>query len=172
MLLKKGLWQFIKWVFPPSKQKRPWGFFSLVHQQIHYSHLSQSQVIPLATDISLTQQEPQEPWSLISLIVGQFGHCFLESKLSGNSMPAANSNLEGGAEGWETPTEHARLSHLATYFKQTHSTEQCWPAWSKFHDILLTIPNPWRAEEAMQLAKPISAPSCNRLPRRSPKVHY
>ena len=44
----------------------------------------------------LTQQEPQEPWSLISLMVGQFGHCSRASKLSGRIMPSANAALEKG----------------------------------------------------------------------------
>ena len=43
----------------------------------------------------LTQQEPQEPWSLISLMVGQLGHCFRESKVSGKSISAAKSTLQG-----------------------------------------------------------------------------
>lgn len=42
----------------------------------------------------LTQQEPQEPWSLICLIVGQLGHCSRASKFSGRSMSSANPTLE------------------------------------------------------------------------------
>lgn len=41
----------------------------------------------------LTQQEPQEPWSLICLIVGQLGHCSRASKFSGRSMSSANPTL-------------------------------------------------------------------------------
>lgn len=42
----------------------------------------------------LTQQEPQDPWSLISLMVGQFGHCSRASKLSGRTISAANASLK------------------------------------------------------------------------------
>ena len=42
----------------------------------------------------LTQQEPQDPWSRISLMVGQFGHCSRASKLSGRTTSAANASLK------------------------------------------------------------------------------
>ena len=42
----------------------------------------------------LTQQEPQDPWSLISLMVGQFGHCSRASKLSGRTTSVANTSLK------------------------------------------------------------------------------
>lgn len=42
----------------------------------------------------LTQQEPQDPWSRISLMVGQFGHCSRASKLSGRTISAANASLK------------------------------------------------------------------------------
>lgn len=38
--------------------------------------------------LCLTQQEPHEPWSLICAIVGQLGHCWRESKLSGSRTPS------------------------------------------------------------------------------------
>lgn len=37
----------------------------------------------------LTQQDPQEPWSLISFRVGQLGHCSLESNCLGSFTPPA-----------------------------------------------------------------------------------
>lgn len=37
-----------------------------------------------------TQQEPQDPWSRISRIVGQFGHWVLESNSSGMASLAPN----------------------------------------------------------------------------------
>lgn len=36
--------------------------------------------------LNLTQQDPQEPWSLISFSVGQLGHCSLESNSLGSLM--------------------------------------------------------------------------------------
>lgn len=54
-----------------------------------------------------TQQEPQDPWSRISRIVGQFGHWVLESNSSGMASLAPNRcfftfNLFSGlaASGW------------------------------------------------------------------------
>ena len=42
----------------------------------------------------LTQQDPQEPWSLISFRVGQLGHCSLESKFLGSSRSPAYWTLQ------------------------------------------------------------------------------
>ena len=41
----------------------------------------------------LTQQEPQEPWSLICPMVGQLDHCSRASKVSGRSMSSPNATL-------------------------------------------------------------------------------
>lgn len=58
----------------------------------------------------LTQHEPQEPWSLISLRVGQLGHCSLASKFLGSlrllayctlvksKARSVNQDLEGRTE--------------------------------------------------------------------------
>lgn len=43
---------------------------------------------------TLTQQDPQEPWSLISLRVGQLGHCTLESNSLGSFTSPAYWTLQ------------------------------------------------------------------------------
>ena len=44
----------------------------------------------------LTQHDPQEPWSLISPMVGQLAHSFLESKLSGSDTASTVCLSTGG----------------------------------------------------------------------------
>lgn len=48
------------------------------------SHLG----LPVCLVVSLTQQDPQDPWSLICWIVGHSGHCLRASKLSGSLIPS------------------------------------------------------------------------------------
>lgn len=45
-------------------------------------------------DKNLTQQDPQEPWSLISFRVGQFGHCALASNSVGSFTSPAYWTLQ------------------------------------------------------------------------------
>ena len=51
--------------------------------------------------IKLTQHDPQPPWSLISPMVGQSGHCSLASKFSGISwLSLPNSAWTSLTGGW------------------------------------------------------------------------
>ena len=47
----------------------------------------------------LTQQLPQEPWSLTSFRVGQLGHCSLGSKFLGSSMSPVYCTLQRREQG-------------------------------------------------------------------------
>ena len=60
----------------------------------------------------LTQQDPQEPWSLISFSVGHSGHCCLESNSAGSFRPPAYwtlQRLDRWVLLWATYLKHGRF---------------------------------------------------------------
>lgn len=77
-----------------------------------------------------TQQEPQDPWSLISWIVGQLGHCVLESNSSGMftapSLCSRIGNVNFTESGW-TP-----ISNLI--YPKSMSSWKLLPAWNTKRD--------------------------------------
>lgn len=60
---------------------------------IYQSHPNQSSSRSPPHQQGLTQQEPQDPWSLICLMVGHWDHCSRASKVSGRVMSSPNATL-------------------------------------------------------------------------------
>lgn len=77
----KGLWE----VKVETQVGEHGGFYNSLNLSLCSPKLMQSTLMCI---VSLTQQDPQEPWSLICWIVGQLGHCWRGSKLSGSFMPS------------------------------------------------------------------------------------
>lgn len=71
-----------------------WGFFLKFLMQFQITELLKSLATCGDIEQLLTQQDPQEPWSLISFRVGQLGHCCLASKSFGSFKSPAYWTLQ------------------------------------------------------------------------------
>lgn len=79
-----------------SQNLKSKGFILVLRAELHslpqFKFLMQFQITELLKSLAtcgdieqlLTQQDPQEPWSLISFRVGQLGHCCLASNSFGS----------------------------------------------------------------------------------------
>lgn len=62
---------------------------------LHIYRMQRENLNPIRFSIKAhTQHDPHEPWSLISLRVGQLGHCSLGSKLCGSFISPAYCTLK------------------------------------------------------------------------------